>query len=75
MCFDVRLLCGALWWPVLVRCARAARSFDDDYDQVRHRRRLLCTTQYDSLLFKCSLRILATATTIRRPTARVMHST
>ncbi|XP_021190881.2 cytohesin-1 isoform X3 [Helicoverpa armigera] len=33
MCLHVRLLCGALWWPLLVRCARATRTYDDDYDQ------------------------------------------
>ncbi|CAG5050213.1 unnamed protein product [Parnassius apollo] len=33
MCLHVRLLCGALWWPVLMRCARAARTYDDNYDQ------------------------------------------
>ncbi|CAH2106282.1 unnamed protein product [Euphydryas editha] len=33
MCLHVRLLCGALCWPVLMRCARAARTYDDDYDQ------------------------------------------
>ncbi|CAH2037314.1 unnamed protein product, partial [Iphiclides podalirius] len=34
MCLHVRLLCGALWWPLLTRCARAARTYDDGYDQV-----------------------------------------
>lgn len=43
MCLHIRLLCGALWWPVLKRCARAARPRrrrrpDDDYDQVCPRR-------------------------------------
>lgn len=41
MCLHVRLLCGALWWPLLMRCARAARTYDDDYEQVRHRRSFL----------------------------------
>lgn len=34
MCLHVRLLCDALWWPLLMRCARAARTYDDDYEQV-----------------------------------------
>ncbi|VVC93118.1 unnamed protein product [Leptidea sinapis] len=34
MCLHVRLLCEALWWPLLLRCARAAHNYDDDYDQV-----------------------------------------
>ncbi|KAI8436058.1 hypothetical protein MSG28_004179 [Choristoneura fumiferana] len=33
MCLHVRLLCDALWWPLLMRCARAARTYDDDYEQ------------------------------------------
>lgn len=41
MCLHVRLFCGALWWPLLVRCARAARTFDDGYDQVCHRCRFI----------------------------------
>ncbi|CAK1547265.1 unnamed protein product [Leptosia nina] len=33
MCLHVRLICEALWWPVLLRCARATHNYDDDYDQ------------------------------------------